>query len=277
MQSFSHTKSSSASGSFFGSSSKDKKKKDKRKKSKPFNLEAEKEQMKSVIAESSIATTNLLNTLQSINREQERISENAQAVQRFEACKLLRRKILRYVSRNSHAKSHALHALTSLKIHLVEDEQWLGSLLKANDDLVNSLMTFEQLDRSIDADSDSDDELAEQAHAYRSEVPCTFVPFDTRLTWHQVATMNKGKDPASPSSPTRDLAGLTISSPSRPSPPPRPSPLSKPAAPRSLPPQQATDDDEDSYQDEDENDPFADRNAVTTPGVEKSNPRWGPN
>jgi len=29
-------------------------------------------------------------------------------------------------------------------------------------------MTFEQLDRSIDADSDSDDELAEQQHAYRS-------------------------------------------------------------------------------------------------------------
>lgn len=28
-------------------------------------------------------------------------------------------------------------------------------------------MTFEQLDRSIDADSDSDDDLAEQAHLYR--------------------------------------------------------------------------------------------------------------
>lgn len=30
-------------------------------------------------------------------------------------------------------------------------------------------MTFEQLDRSIDADSDSDDELAEQQHIYRSK------------------------------------------------------------------------------------------------------------
>lgn len=28
-------------------------------------------------------------------------------------------------------------------------------------------MTFEQLDRSIDADSDSDDELAEQQHIYK--------------------------------------------------------------------------------------------------------------
>jgi LAS seventeen-binding protein 5 len=32
-----------------------------------------------------------------------------------------------------------------------------------------ALMTYEQLDRSIDADSDSEDELAEQAHLYRSE------------------------------------------------------------------------------------------------------------
>lgn len=31
-------------------------------------------------------------------------------------------------------------------------------------------MTFEQLDRSIDADSDSDDEMAEQAHIYKSKL-----------------------------------------------------------------------------------------------------------
>ncbi|EMR63026.1 putative vhs domain-containing protein [Eutypa lata UCREL1] len=156
VQSFSHTKSpsGSGSGSFFSSSSKDKKKKDKdkgKKKSKPFNLEAEKDSMKVAIAESSIAATNLVNALQSINREQERISDNATAVQRFEICKKLRRKVLRY-------------------IHHVEDEQWLGGLLHANDELVMALMTFEQLDRSIDADSDSDDELAEQAHLYRSKI-----------------------------------------------------------------------------------------------------------
>jgi hypothetical protein len=32
---------------------------------------------------------------------------------------------------------------------------------------VNALTTFENLDKSIDADSDSDDELAEQQHAYK--------------------------------------------------------------------------------------------------------------
>lgn len=103
VQSFSsqgHGRSSSGSGYFFGSSSKDKKKKDKDKKSKsrkPFNLEAEKDQMKATIAESSISATNLMNALKSINRETERISDNQSAVQGFNSCKQLRRKILRYV------------------------------------------------------------------------------------------------------------------------------------------------------------------------------------
>jgi hypothetical protein len=52
----------------------------------------------------------------------------------------------------------------------VSDERFLGSLLSANDQLVLALMTFEQLDRSIDADSDSEDELAEVAHQQRSEL-----------------------------------------------------------------------------------------------------------
>ena len=80
----------------FGHEKKDKSKK-KGAKSKPFNLEAEKEKMKSVIAESSMASTNLMNSLQSINRERERISDNKVAAHHFEACKQLRRRILRYV------------------------------------------------------------------------------------------------------------------------------------------------------------------------------------
>jgi len=80
-------------------SKKDKDKdKDKKKKHKPFNLEAEKEGMKAAIAESAVASTNLLNALRHINREKERISENKTALQHFDSCKLLRRKILRYVS-----------------------------------------------------------------------------------------------------------------------------------------------------------------------------------
>ncbi|ETS78064.1 hypothetical protein PFICI_10126 [Pestalotiopsis fici W106-1] len=231
VQSFSHTKSSSRSGSSFFGSSKDKdKKKDKhKKKSRPFNLEAEKASMKVAVAEASIASTNLMNSLQSINREKERISENAAAVQRFEACKKLRRKIVRY-------------------IYHVEDEQWLGGLLHANDELILALMTFEQLDRSIDADSDSEDELAEQAHLYR------------------MAT-EKGKqamsptESANPGSPVPEMDNLSINPtlPPRPAAPPRPSAASKSAF---TPAPQAAVDAEESEESEDENDPFADRNAL---------------
>lgn len=98
----SHKKTSS-SGSFFGSSKDKKKEKDKAKggKRKPFNLEAEKETMKVVIADATIHSTTLLNTMQSINRETQRISDNPKAVEEFEACKQLRRRVLRYVSSKS--------------------------------------------------------------------------------------------------------------------------------------------------------------------------------
>ncbi|KAK3332004.1 vhs domain-containing protein [Cercophora scortea] len=237
-------------GSSSGFTSKDKKKKDKKsKKLKQFDLEAEKDHMKANIAEASMAAINLMNTLQSINREKERISENAVAVERFELCKQLRKKILRY-------------------IHFVESEQWLGSLLHANDELVNALMTFEQLDRSIDADSDSDDEVAEQAHAYR-----------------MATERAKGKEPASPTSPRSSaagMAGLSLNTspppqPPRPSPPPRPSAATKPTlslnrVPKK--PEPESDEESEEEEEEDEDDPFADRNAVGTPKLESSDSKW---
>ncbi|KAK4160041.1 hypothetical protein QBC43DRAFT_326046 [Cladorrhinum sp. PSN259] len=208
---------------------KDKKKKDKKnkKQQKPFNLEAEKDQMKAHIAEASMAATNLINTLQTINREKERISENTTALERFESCKLLRRKILRY-------------------IHYVESEQWLGSLLHANDELVTALMTFEQLDRSIDADSDSDDDLAEQTHLYR-------------MAQERAA---KGKDPVSPTSPTQSMAALSLGSPSSPrAPPPRPSASTKPSMLSS--PRRVAEPSDDESEEEDDDNPFADKNAAS--------------
>ena len=54
--------------------------------------------MQTCIAQSQIASTNLMNALRSINREQERVSQNPTALKYFEECKILRRKIYRYVS-----------------------------------------------------------------------------------------------------------------------------------------------------------------------------------
>ncbi|EOA88179.1 hypothetical protein ACJQWK_02060 [Exserohilum turcicum] len=129
-------------------------KKDKKAKRQPFNLEKEKGQMLETMAEANVASANLLNGLQLINREQQRVSENAEVMRRFETCKQLRRQILRY-------------------IHLVESEQYIGGLLNANDELVKGLMAFEIMDKSIDDDSDSDNEsgnvsAAESAMAHMS-------------------------------------------------------------------------------------------------------------
>ncbi|KAM3530619.1 hypothetical protein NHJ13051_001283 [Beauveria bassiana] len=224
-------------------------------KRKPFNLEAEKEQMKTVIAESSIASINLLNALQSINREKERISANPTAVQRFEICKQLRRRVLRY-------------------IHHVEHEQWLGGLLHANDELVHALMTYEQLDQSIDADSDSDDEIAEQAHLYKTLPPPT------------VVAAQRGKDAstaATHETPAADRLTLNEPSPVTANFSSGQTPLASAAAATTASPKTAHhrppvvapgDDLESASEDEDEDDPFADSHAAGTPAVERSEPRW---
>ncbi|GAM89775.1 hypothetical protein ANO11243_078140 [Dothideomycetidae sp. 11243] len=102
-----------------------------------FHLERERPQIMQTIASANVSSTNLLNALQLINREHERVSENPEARNRFETCKTLRRQVLRY-------------------IQLVEGNELIGSLLSANDELVKALMTFDILDRSVDDDSDSD-------------------------------------------------------------------------------------------------------------------------
>ncbi|KAL8780067.1 MAG: hypothetical protein Q9213_006626 [Squamulea squamosa] len=106
---------------------------------KPFNLEKEKPQILQTIASSSVASTNLMNSLKLINRESKRVSEDQEAVNRFETCKLLRRQVLRY-------------------IQYVESEQWLGSLIHANETLVEALMAYEVLDKDLEDDSDSEAE-----------------------------------------------------------------------------------------------------------------------
>jgi hypothetical protein len=123
-----------STSSFFSRSSKE------RKLSKShikFNLEKEKPQLMDAIAQASIASTNLYNAIRLINRENQRVSENAECKNRFDTCKVLRRQVLRY-------------------IQLVEDEAFIGGLLSANDELVKALMAYEVMDKSVDDDSDSD-------------------------------------------------------------------------------------------------------------------------
>lgn len=136
-------------------------------------------------------------------------------------------------------------------------------------------MTFEQLDRSIDADSDSEDDMAEQAHAYRSKLALfeglrySMSCMHANLTLRHVKVASeRAKQQASPTSPSpvSQMAGLSISR--SPPPPPRPSASSKPPPPPRPAARQTPE------VDNDDDDPFADSNALPTPGMEKSQPNW---
>ena len=193
-----------------------------------FDLEKEKPQLLQTIASSSVASTNLMNALKLLNREKIRVSEHAETVNRFETCKALRRQILRYIQH-------------------IESEQWLGSLINANDSLVEALMAYEILDKSIDDDSDSegqewsDDE--EPANPERPE------PDKEKHAQEAFSKLDIGAKPSKPH-PTTLLIG------------------------RGGVGHDEDDDSEEEEEEEEGDDPFADSNAVHTPKAERPGMTW---
>lgn len=189
---------------------------------KPFNIAKERENMTNSIAQASIASINLLNGIQLINRETERVSQNSECVRRFETCKNLRRKILYYIQN-------------------VESDEWIGSLVNANDELVKALTAYEITDRSIDDDSDSE-------------------------AW-------EGDDTPAPTAPApqmsstqQQLAGLKLDE-APPAKPPRPGNIAMPSPPK-ISTAAARD------EDEEDDDPFGDANAAPTPYQERDGMTW---
>jgi hypothetical protein len=189
----------------------------------PFSLSKEKDNMTKAIANSSMASINLLNGLQLVNREHERVSDNQEVVRRFQACKKLRKEILRYIQH-------------------VESDEWIGSLVNANDELVKALTAYEILDRSVDDDSDSD-------------------------AWEHAPTEATRPQPQSDAS--EDLRGLSLNDvpPARPA---RPAGIAMPPPP-AFSSKRAP---ETPAEEEDEDDPFGDSNAAPTPGRERPGMTW---
>ncbi|KAK0313707.1 hypothetical protein LTR01_001964 [Friedmanniomyces endolithicus] len=179
------------------------------------------------IARASIASTNLLNGLQLLNRETQRVSQNPEVLNRFETCKTLRRQILLYIQH-------------------VESDEWIGSLVNANDELVKALTAYEIMDRSIDDDSDSDVDGPPASSAGHTRN----VSADTQ---QQLAGLHLGGDPKAPSpaKPPRPAAPTGLAMPAKPS---------FPAAPQDA--------------GEDEDDPFGDGHAAPTPARERPGMTW---
>lgn len=195
--------------------------------SRSFNLERERPEILQTLASSSVASTNLLNSLKLVNRESTRVSEDAECINRFDICKKLRHQILRYIQH-------------------IESEEFLGGLIHANEELVTALMAYEVLDKSVDYDSDSDDEVLSGNWRSRAEIE---------------EEMNSG------------FSGLSVN----PSKPPRPSrPTSLPMASSSQHTRQIFDSEPESELEEDDDDdnPFGDRNAIKTPAAEKAGYSW---
>lgn len=196
----------------------------KKAKAKPFNLEKEKPQLLQNIASSSVASTNLMNSLKLINREHKRVSEDLETLKRFETCKLLRRQILRYIQQ-------------------VESEQWLGSLIHANEELVTALMSFEVLDKSLEDDSDSEDD-----------------------EWGDAPSNHNSAQKSAQQS----FAGLTIGKPAQEKSPARA--LDERSRAHEF--EDDDTDDENISTEEAEDDPFADSNAVPDLKPEKRGIAW---
>ncbi|KAL8909468.1 MAG: hypothetical protein Q9207_000148 [Kuettlingeria erythrocarpa] len=197
---------------------------------KPFNLEKEKPQLLQAIASSSVASTNLMNNLKLINRESKRVSEDPETVQRFETCKLLRRQILRYIQN-------------------VESEQWLGSLIHANESLVEALMAFEVMDKDLEDDSDSeahsDDEVNE---------------WDSDEAEPVASNAKKGKGGVQ-----NGLSGLSLNDRM---------PAAKPPDMMVNGGKRGEDSESEDDDDAEDDNPFGDINAVNTPKEERPGMTW---
>ena len=214
---------------------KDKKLKNKRG-DRSFNFDKEKPRVNTVITQATIESTGLMNALKLVNRETQRVSDHPEVRRKFESCKALRKETFRYCS-------------------LVMDESYLGTLLSANDQLSDALILYEQLDKSFDYDSDSED--------YEGGA-------DASIAWAA------RRASASPTSAMRNLSIGSGSPPpqsSRPqfSPPPIVSPSSKG---KQRVPEPVPEPEDEADDDDDDDDPFGDSHAVDTPAVEKKGMAW---
>ena len=98
-----------------------------------FDLEKEKPQIMTSLATSQQVATALVNALQHVNREKESVTVNARVQDYLARVKTERKKIIRY-------------------IQLVKDEEFVGSLISANDQIILALQLYDRVGRSSQAE-----------------------------------------------------------------------------------------------------------------------------
>ncbi|QPG74971.1 hypothetical protein FOA43_002310 [Brettanomyces nanus] len=111
-----------------------------------IDYEKETSRIFKIIAEADVLSTNLQNSLRTLEPGELSI-HSSRANDCFDECRLIRRRILRY-------------------LQLVDREELLGALLKCNDELVASLKRYEDMSEPVGAsrvtgDSEGEDSLAD--------------------------------------------------------------------------------------------------------------------
>lgn len=106
-----------------------------------INLKKEGPKIKALIAEASTASIDLVNSLKTIKRDRgELATNNRRSTILFDKTRIIRRKILRY-------------------LQLTDSEEFLGSLIHANEELVEALQLYTEY--SLQEDSDEYSSLSE--------------------------------------------------------------------------------------------------------------------
>lgn len=171
---------------------KESKDKDKKKlKVKPFDWQKEKPQVVQEIAIANQNANNLINGLKLINREVDNVADNEKIKENLAKCNTSRKSIVKYT-------------------RLVEDEEWIGTLVQTNDNLLYALQMYEKYLKPIDQDSEDeeaeDDQELQRIREILSRVnmddPAPALP--TRRPSEPAAP-----PPAMPARPQLDLDALT--------------------------------------------------------------------
>ncbi|KAE8539433.1 hypothetical protein D1P53_004533 [Cryptococcus gattii VGV] len=124
------------------------KKKNQQPKRPPFNFEKEKPQIMVAVANAIQCANNLVNACRLVNREVENVTESPKVQDNLDKAKVARRSIIKY-------------------IQLVTDEEYVGTLLDANERIVEAIQLYDRLSKPAVLDSDSEDDAPDASTLHK--------------------------------------------------------------------------------------------------------------
>ncbi|KAK8853196.1 hypothetical protein IAR55_003898 [Kwoniella newhampshirensis] len=119
----------------------------------PFNFEREKPAIMVAVANAIQCANNLVNSCRLVNREVENVFESPKVQDNLDKAKAARRAIIRY-------------------IQVVTNEEFVGTLLDANERIVEAIQLYDRMSKPavLDSDSEDDDEPAPKSTSDPAEV-----------------------------------------------------------------------------------------------------------